>query len=218
MSSEFNINIFLKQTDRNIPEGSVSNEALQLMYDLCPEEGWHLTTETGTGRTTVLFSHLSKKHIVFALRESPNLSVGGRTWENISNVEYVLGSSQITVPIYKFQGALDFVLIDGPHAYPYPELEYYHFYPKIKEGGWLVVDDVNIPTINNMFKFLCEEPMFRFHARVGHTAFFQRTSAPLFNPIGDDWWLQSYNVNHIDELKSWTVRVKILAKKLLGRS
>lgn len=218
MINEFKINTFLDETDRNIPEGSVTNEALQLMYDLCPEEGWQLTTETGTGRTTVLLSHLSKKHVVFALEASPNLSAGGRKWEHNDNVEYVLGSSQITVPGYKFQRPLEFVLIDGPHAYPYPELEYYHFYPKIKEGGWLVVDDVNIPTINNMFRFLCEEPMFRFHARVGHTAFFQRTSAALFNPLGDDWWVQSYNVNHIDELKPWTIRAKILVKKFLGRS
>ena len=35
-----------------------------------------------------------------------------------------------------------FVLIDGPHGYPFPEIEYFYFYPRLKPGALLVVDDI----------------------------------------------------------------------------
>lgn len=217
--SKLNIDEFLKKSGRDIPEGSVADDTLRYIYDLGAGGGWKFTCETGTGRTTAILSHVSERHVVFALEKSGNLGVGRETnWIRNEAVDYRLGSSQITVPSNGFSGqCLDFVLIDGPHAYPFPDLEYYYLYPHIKAGGWLVVDDVHIPTINNIFKFLLEEPMFRFDRRIGNTAFFQRTSAPVFDPHGDGWWDQAYNVNHIDDYKPISVRVKIFIKKMLGR-
>lgn len=215
---DFSIDSFLRGTDRqNMPEGSVVDDALRLIYQLGRAEKWRHTCETGTGRTTVLLSNLSSKHVVFALERSGNLSEGGRGAEKAESVEYVLGPSQRTLPAYRFTQELDFAMIDGPHAYPFPDLEYFYLYPHVRRGGWLVVDDVHIPTINNLHRFLCEEPMWRFHARKGNTAFFQRTDTPTFDPYGDGWWNQAYNQNHINDHKPWAVRAKILLKKALGR-
>lgn len=200
-----------------MPEGSVVDDALREIYELGVAGRWRYTCETGTGRTTVLLSNLSERHIVFALERSTNLTEGGRESENTEGVEYVLGPSQRTLPAYSFKQELDFALIDGPHAYPFPDLEYFHLYSKIRCGGWLVVDDVHIPTIHNLYRFLREEPMWRFHCRKGNTGFFQRTEAPTFDPYGDGWWEQRYNLNHIDEHKPWLVRLKILGKRILQR-
>ena len=41
--------------------------------------------------------------------------------------------------------------------------------------------------------FLAEDDMFTLE-HVANTAFFVRTSAPTFLPLGDGWWLQRYNV------------------------
>jgi hypothetical protein len=67
-------------------------------------------------------------------------------------------------------------------------------YPLIKPGGILVIDDIHIPTIRHLFNFLREDDMFRLDRVVSMTAFFQRSEAALFDPEGDGWWLQLYNM------------------------
>jgi hypothetical protein len=46
------------------------------------------------------------------------------------------------------------VLLDGPHGYPFPDMEYYFFYPHIKPRGHLVIDDIQIPSIGRMTDIL----------------------------------------------------------------
>lgn len=108
-------------------------------------------------------------------------------------VHFELGPSQTTLPAYLFDAPLQLVIIDGPHGFPCPQMEYYHFYPNIQDGGILVVDDVNIPTVRWLHNFLVEDDMFDLLNVVENTSFFRRTSSPTFNPYGDDWWLQNYN-------------------------
>lgn len=151
--------------------------------------------ETGSGKTTLLFSHLSQDHKVFAV-DSGNKSISSVHAHQLFNsevVEFIEGPSQRTLPQYQFNHKLQVALIDGPHGYPFPDLEYYYLYPLMEEGGLLIVDDIHIPTIRNLFNFLKEENMFELVEVVQQTAFFRRTSAELFNPFGDGWWLQPYN-------------------------
>lgn len=152
------------------------------------------SAETGTGRSTLLMSHLSDCHYVFALdlgdslqraRESPLL--------NARSVRFIEGPSQRTVRSFSFPEKLQFALIDGPHAFPFPFLEYWALYPHLEEGALLVVDDIHIPTINWLYQFLLEEPMFEPVSVVVETALFRRTSASLFDPFGEGWWLQPFN-------------------------
>ena len=152
------------------------------------------SVETGAGKTTLLLSHLSEHHTVFAidLANSVNVTQGSELL-NRGTVEFVEGPTQRTVLAYQFTEPLDFVLIDGPHGYPFPELEYWALYRHIRSGGLLVIDDIHIPTIHSMFRFLCEEPMFQLVEVVGSTAFFRRTDAPTFDPYYDGWWEQPYN-------------------------
>lgn len=150
--------------------------------------------ETGSGKTTLLFSHLSQDHKVFAVDAGNSVSsVRSHSLFNAEVVEFIEGPSQQTLPLHQFHHKLQVVLIDGPHGYPFPDLEYYYLYPQIEAGGLLIVDDIHIPTIRNLFNFLIEESMFELVEVVQQTAFFRRTTAELFNPLGDGWWLQAYN-------------------------
>jgi hypothetical protein len=105
----------------------------------------------------------------------------------------VLGPTQRTLPAHQFAGPLDFALLDGPHGYPFPELEYYYVYPHLAPGALLVIDDIQIRSIHNLYAFLCEDRMFRKVGVTLTTAFFRRTDAPVFDPAGDGWWEQGYN-------------------------
>jgi hypothetical protein len=68
------------------------------------------------------------------------------------------------------------------------------FYPHIKKGGYLLVDDCAIPTIGRMADILAEDEMWDFVELVGsNTAVFKRSRTDTLDPEGDGWWTQSYN-------------------------
>lgn len=159
------------------------------------------SVETGCGKSTLLLSWVSKRHTVFTLAEYPNgePSAGYRLVSespllNADSVEFVLGPSQQTLPRWSDQDPLQLAFIDGPHGYPFPELEYYHLYPRLETDALLVIDDIQIPTIGNLFRFLSEDRMFALEEVVDNTAFFRRTAEPLFDPLADNWETQEYNI------------------------
>lgn len=157
------------------------------------------SAETGCGKSTLLLSWISSDHTIFTLSHYGDIPcesyhrVKDSRLLNPGAVQFELGPSQATLPGYSFNEPLQFVIIDGPHGFPFPQMEYYHFYPNIQEGGILVVDDIHIPTVRWLHDFLVEDEMFDLLDVVEHTSFFRRTSSPTFNPFGDDWWLQNYN-------------------------
>jgi hypothetical protein len=155
------------------------------------------SAETGTGRTTLLFSHMSQNHKVFACDDTfwgGSLSaVKSSPLLKNANVEFILGPTQLTLKNYTFKDKLQLVLLDGPHGYPFPEIEYWCFYPQIEEGGLLIIDDIHIPTIHNLVVFLKEDSMFDLVDVQSTTAFFRRNATQLFDPYGDGWQLQNYN-------------------------
>jgi hypothetical protein len=160
--------------------------------------GGHLrrSLETGTGKTTLLLSHISEHHTVFAIDGGQSLTVTRKSdLLEGSRVHFVDGPTQRTLLAYQFSEPLDFVLLDGPHGYPFPELEYWAVYPHIRPGGVLAIDDIHIPTIHRLFEFLREDPMFELVEVVPHTAFFRRTTAQTFDPECDGWYLQPFNTS-----------------------
>lgn len=178
--------------------GTVSDRTLERLH-------WHLerlggvgySVETGTGRTTLLLSHYSRRHEVFAkdggaaddslqkVAESPLL--------RREAVTFVTGRTQQTVLSHEFAGPIDLAFLDGPHAYPFPELEYWAIYPHIRAGGMLIVDDLQLPSIANMWAVLRTDRMWDVLDVSGDTGILTRTDAPTLDPYGDGWWEQDYN-------------------------
>jgi hypothetical protein len=178
--------------------GSFSAKTLKVIERLLPSS-MEATAETGCGKSTILFSNISASHTVFALNDRDlGLNSSVLFYETcpltkLERVDAVFGPTQRTLPTYNRFRVYDCVLIDGPHGYPFPEIEYYYFYPNIRTGGLLIIDDVHIPTIGRLADFLQEDDMFEMHQLVDTTALFRRTTAPLFDPVGDGWWTQKYN-------------------------
>jgi len=197
--------------------GSVPHEVLTATAKHCAGRNIERSVETGSGKTTLLLSHISGDHTVFAIdfggsitavRQSPLLKPGV--------VKYVEGPTQQTLPYHKFDRPLQLALLDGPHAYPFPELEYYFVYPHLAPGALLIIDDIQIPTIHRMFEFLCEDEMFELVDVVWDTAFFARTNAPTFNPTGDGWPAQGFNKRH-GPVESLPRKMRRIARGVKGR-
>ena len=181
--------------------GSVNRAVLMAIARHCEEVGTiRRSAETGSGRTTLLFSHLSDEHLVFAKDDANSISaVRASALLRPDHVAFVEGPTQKTLPAFAFDDGFQVVLIDGPHGYPFPDLEYYYFYPHLEPGGLLILDDTRIPSITRMLAILRADPMFDFIETVRDTAFLRRTHAPLIDPTGDAWWLQGYNRPYYDE-------------------
>jgi hypothetical protein len=181
--------------------GSVSRKVLCAIAQYAEQLGpIKHSAETGSGRTTLLFSHLSAHHLVFARDIGRSVSQAKKSpLVNAQNVTFVEGPTQITLPNYSFTHKIQMALIDGPHGYPFPDLEYYYFYPLIETGGLLLVDDIHIPSIGRMFDVIKADDMFNLLEIVGHLAIFERSEAPLIDPHSDSWWLQGYNRAHFEK-------------------
>lgn len=130
-------------------------------------------------------------------------------------------STQQTVPAFTFTKPLQVALIDAPHGYPFPELEYYYIYPHLAENALLILDDTNIPSIKRMAEILSADDMFECIEVLGKTTFFRRTEAPVFDPLADGWWDQGYNrafLNKSNRLNSLKAKIPSSLFKLIPES
>jgi len=181
------------------PSGSLNLQVIDRLYKCAA--GAENSAETGCGKSTLALSHAAKKHLVFACEAFPGddpeehslNKVRKSELLNVGACQFVIGTTQTTLPAFNFDRRFDLVLLDGPHGFPFPELEYYYFYPHIRKGGWLVIDDIQIPGVAQMVDILKKDRMFSLQYVVRTTAFFRRTDSPLFSPTGDGWWEQGYN-------------------------
>ncbi len=175
--------------------GTFSARTLEAIAQAAGQRHIHNSVETGSGASTLLFSHLSERHTVFA-KDDGNGSIQHIRRSSLLRanvVTFVEGPTQATLPHYRFTEKLQLVLIDGPHGYPFPDLEYYFLYPHLEPGALLIIDDIHIRTVHHLFNFLRRDAMFQLDQVVETTAFFTRTKAPTFDPFGDNWWRQNYN-------------------------
>ena len=151
--------------------------------------------ETGCGKSTILLSNLSTVMSCLPTRQE-SLQRQHRLLREVphSSRDHDLGVGRNQAHPAPVQFRTDrFALLDGPHGYPFPELEYYYVYPHLRAGAVLVVDDIHIPTVFRLYSFLVEDEMFELLHVERTTAFFRRTDAPTFSPLGDGWELQAYN-------------------------
>jgi len=183
----------------NLPEdlhgcGTVSAKVLRGILKYGKNLGITNSVETGSGKTSLLFSNISKNHYAFAVNYADSVSVVlNSPLLNKKSYNLIEGPTQKTLPVYNFNYKIQLAYLDGPHGYPFPELEYFYIYPHLSANALLIIDDILIPTIYNMYKFIKADAMFEQLEVIGTTAFFKRTSTETFDPYADGWWLQNYN-------------------------
>lgn len=179
--------------------GTLNTTVLKDIIDLLPRRDI-FSVETGCGRSTIAFSNIARHHISFCYddRDMPDSSVSyvlGHRHFVANRTSFVFGPTQFTLPQHTFsdERLFDLVLIDGPHGYPFPDLEYWHLYPRLAPGGLLIVDDLMIPSIGRMYDILREDRMFDEVAVFATTGVLRRTHEPALPRDGDHWWIQAHN-------------------------
>jgi precorrin-6B methylase 2 len=172
---------------------------------------FRFSAETGCGGSTIAISQSSDRHTAFAI-EGENLTITElRKHADLrsEHVTFVEGETKDTLPGHVFAGELDLVLLDGPHAYPLPQLEFAFLFPHLRVGGWLIIDDLQIPSVHELFRFLERESSVVLEEVIVRTAFFRRVSASPSGP--DGWSLQGMNRRTILRY-SWRDRLRKLLR------
>lgn len=165
------------------------------------------TAETGCGGSTIVLSHASERHVAFAIEGGDRTITGLREFAGLrgERVTFVEGETKITLPRHEFDAPLDLALLDGPHAYPLPQIEFAYLFPRVRVGGWLVLDDIQIPSVHELFRFLKEESSVVLEEVAVRTAFFRRVAAVDAGP--DGWTAQGINRRTIWRY-SWRDRLR----------
>lgn len=180
---------------------------------ICRRGPFHASAETGCGGSTIVLSHISQKHTAFAIEGEWKTISSLRLSADLSgqDVTFVEGESRHTLPRYLFSEPIQLALLDGPHAYPQPQMEFLYLFQNLEPGGWLVLDDIQIRSVHELFSFLKGERLVLLDEVAGRTAFFRKTDATILGP--DGWQQQRYN--HWPVLR-WCWR-DVLRRWLRGR-
>ena len=117
----------------------------------------HSTLEIGSGASTVVFAATGAEHTAISpfAREHERVveycdAIGVAT----SDVTFVADSSDRIVPRLDADKHFDVVFLDGTHAFPYAIVEWHYLRRHIKVGGLLLIDDVPIPAVMVLHRFL----------------------------------------------------------------
>lgn len=189
-------------------------DVLEWIVAHVPAEG--NTLETGCGYSTVAFTSVSKKHTVISPFAGEHALI--RQWCEkqgvaTTQVNFIARSSTDVLPQLKLE-PLDVVLIDGAHEFPVPFIDWYYTAERVKKGGYLMVDDVHLPTGYILKDFLLAEAgRWEFAGQVRLTSMFRRiTDQPVITGIGweeQPWCKLDFSVKG---------RIKRKLRRLLGRA
>ncbi|MCW5962756.1 MAG: class I SAM-dependent methyltransferase [Bryobacterales bacterium] len=151
------------------------------------------SAETGCGGSTILLSRISESHTAFAIEgESRTITaLRARPDLRVTSVNFVEGETKTTLPVHSFSQPLQLILLDGPHAYPQPQMEFVYLFEHLSPGGWLVLDDLQIRSVHDLYRFLLQEEFVELEDVVVRTAFLRKVAHPPGGP--DGWHLQRWN-------------------------
>lgn len=158
------------------------------------------TLETGCGISTALFALWGARHtcVVIVEQEVEILrSWAQRKGIDLSGVRFVVGSSDYVLPRLE-PTELDFVLIDGSHGFPAPLLDWFYGAGRLRAGGIVVVDDMNLPHVRlGLGVFLEHDPRWeQIYSAGDWTAYVRHSTGSL----REEWEAQPFIT---DELALW---------------
>jgi len=152
------------------------------------------TIETGAGLSTLCFLAQGATHTAIA----PDPGLEGRMKEYCQahgirheNLTYIAKFSQDAV--WGVEGQFDCALIDGGHGFPIPFIDFLYLNRRLKKGGFLIIDDLEIWTGEILAKFLSCEPAWKLMVQDGARSI-------MFQKVGDaqatEWTQQEFVVRN----------------------
>jgi hypothetical protein len=135
---------------------------LRLMLEMVTPES--LTLETGSGLSTVCFAIIGSQHICVSPSQKEHNRIRRYCNEQhipAERIRFISMPSEAALPSLDLGGRkLDFALIDGSHTFPAPFIDFHYVNVHLKIGGTIAIDDLDIPGVGILHKFLITDPTY----------------------------------------------------------
>jgi hypothetical protein len=159
------------------------------------------TLETGSGTSTVLLAALGAAHVCCTGGQEEAdriLAHCAARGIDTSQLTFAVGSSHRTLPPLEAVGdERDLVLVDGSHAFPLPVVDWFYAAALLRRDGILVVDDVDLPAVRVLCRFLDLDPRWD---PVGGTRKWRAWARRSSGTLSEDWTEQPFYRHPSDRL------------------
>lgn len=145
------------------------------------------TLETGSGASTIVFAAAGTDHVAITPDAGEEARVRATCEElaiSSETVSFVVGFSHDVLPELP-KRALDVVLLDGAHGFPYPILDWWHVAPQVTLGGRILLDDAYLPPVTAVVDHVRESRAWEVERSVGYRTVVVRKVADELPPF--DW-------------------------------
>ena len=165
------------------------DDCYRVLAEACPPGT--RTLETGVGISTVLFARWQARHtaVVPWQGEVDRCRSYFASRGIADEVTFVVGRSDEVLPALPRE-EIDVFLIDGSHGFPAPVIDWYYGASRLRRGGLLVVDDVQLATVSrSLVWYLDLDPRWTRVAGTGKWSAWRRESE---GPLDEDWTQQTF--------------------------
>jgi len=159
-----------------------------------------VTLETGAGASTIVFAAAGASHTVISPDPQEHELIREYCRQigiDDSQLTFIAEFSEDVLPsLLSRERTLDVAFIDGAHSFPFPAVDWCYISRSLKPGAKLILDDINIPTVEPVFRHMSLESNWRFDGVLDNRgAAFTFLNAPR----ADDFWpAQRMNAGYPD--------------------
>lgn len=158
------------------------------------------TLEIGVGASTVVFAASGASHTAISPDPAEHQLVRDYCHQvgiDSSRLNFVVGLSDDVLPsLLSRERTLDVAFIDGAHSFPVPIVDWYFVTRSLRVGGQLLLDDIPVPAVAQVFRHMSLESDWRLDAIFDDRAA-AFTLLALPDPQ-DDWIRQPFNTGYPD--------------------
>jgi predicted O-methyltransferase YrrM len=159
-----------------------------------------VTLETGCGASTIIFAAVASEHTSVFLSPSEGDAVSRWCIDHgvdISALTLAPGSSPEVLATMAHD-PIDVLFIDGCHAHPFPQLDWYLAGPRVRAGGIAIVDDIQLPGPASLHRFLRRDNRWELLTDAGYWSAFRRRAA--FD-VTTEWASQAHPIDGLDRVR-----------------
>lgn len=158
-----------------------------------------VTIETGAGASTVVFAASGAAHTAISPDPTEHELVRDycrRIGIDDSALSFHDGLSDDVLPaLLGRERTLSAAFIDGAHSFPFPEVDWHYISRSLKVGGALILDDIIIPSVTEVFRHMRLEPHWRLERILDERA---ALFTLIAEPPPELWTNQRHNSGYPD--------------------
>ncbi len=188
----------------------IETDVARFIYDSVDANS--ISLETGAGISTLVFALRDSTHTAVTPNQKEVAAIqeyATRREISLSKVTFVTEPSEVYLPRCSSE-KWDLVFIDGKHAFPWPIIDWFYTAEKLRKGGLIVLDDVDLHSVRILSDFMREDPRWRLLKSFGKRTVVFRKAEEAVHDVA--WHMQPYLTKRL----SYRTRVGNRLRKLLS--